>query len=56
MGKLASVVVVLALVSLVSFSVGRAGRDGRIARCHVFVNDSDFYELRKILLGNLLDR
>jgi superfamily II DNA helicase RecQ len=35
--------------------IGRAGRDGNLARCHMFVNDHDFYELRRLLLTNLLD-
>lgn len=23
--------------------IGRAGRDGRVARCHVFVSNEDYY-------------
>jgi len=35
--------------------IGRAGRDGKLARCHMFVHDEDFYLLRKLLLVDLLD-
>ena len=35
--------------------IGRAGRDGTLARCHMFLNDSDFYQLRRITLSDLLD-
>ena len=26
--------------------IGRAGRDGNLARCHLFLEDNDFYDLR----------
>ena len=35
--------------------IGRAGRDGNLARCHLFLRDSDFYELRSKTLADLLD-
>jgi superfamily II DNA helicase RecQ len=35
--------------------IGRAGRDGKLARCHMFLNDADFYQLRRITLSDLLD-
>lgn len=36
--------------------IGRAGRDGNLARCHMFLSDSDFYSLRQITLQDLLDQ
>jgi len=30
--------------------IGRAGRNGQLARCHLFLNDDDFYTLRRITL------
>lgn len=35
--------------------IGRAGRDGNLARCHMFLNNDDFYQLRRITLSDLLD-
>ena len=35
--------------------IGRAGRDGTLARCHMFLDDSDFYSLRQISMQDLLD-
>jgi len=35
--------------------IGRAGRDGTLARCHMFLNNQDFYQLRRITLSDLLD-
>lgn len=35
--------------------IGRAGRDGKLARCHLFLNDEDFYQIRRITLTNILD-
>jgi superfamily II DNA helicase RecQ len=35
--------------------IGRAGRDGKLARCHMFLNNDDFYQLRRITLSDLLD-
>lgn len=35
--------------------IGRAGRDGTLARCHMFLNNTDFYQLRRITLSDLLD-
>lgn len=35
--------------------IGRAGRDGKTARCHMFLNNADFYHLRGITLSDLLD-
>ena len=35
--------------------IGRAGRDGKLARCHLFLDDNDFYALRQITLQDLLD-
>ena len=35
--------------------IGRAGRDGTLARCHMFLDNDDFYNLRQITLQDLLD-
>lgn len=35
--------------------IGRAGRDGKLARCHMFLHDKDYYQLRSISLSDLLD-
>ena len=35
--------------------IGRSGRDGTLARCHLFLDDNDFYSLRQITLQDLLD-
>ena len=35
--------------------IGRAGRDGKLARCHMFLRNEDFYQLRRITLSDLLD-
>jgi len=35
--------------------IGRSGRDGTLARCHMFLDDNDFYSLRQITLQDLLD-
>ena len=35
--------------------IGRAGRNGLLARCHMFLNNEDFYALRRITLSDLLD-
>jgi ATP-dependent DNA helicase Q4 len=35
--------------------IGRAGRDGKLARCHLFLNDEDFYKLRRMVLTDILD-
>lgn len=35
--------------------IGRAGRDGKLARCHLFLRNEDFYQLRRITLSDLLD-
>lgn len=35
--------------------IGRAGRDGKLARCHMFLRNEDFYQLRRISLSDLLD-
>lgn len=35
--------------------IGRAGRDGKLARCHMFLSNDDFYQLRRISLSDLLD-
>ena len=35
--------------------IGRAGRDGTLARCHMFLSNEDFYQLRRITLSDLLD-
>jgi len=35
--------------------IGRSGRDGTLARCHMFLNNDDFYQLRRITLSDLLD-
>lgn len=35
--------------------IGRAGRDGTLARCHMFLSNDDFFQLRRITLSDLLD-
>ena len=35
--------------------IGRAGRDGKLARCHMFLDNEDFYNIRKLVLSDLLD-
>jgi superfamily II DNA/RNA helicase len=35
--------------------IGRAGRDGKLARCHLFLNNDDFYQLRRLVLKDILD-
>jgi len=35
--------------------IGRAGRDGTLARCHMFLNNDDFFQIRRLILGDLLD-
>jgi superfamily II DNA helicase RecQ len=35
--------------------IGRTGRDGTLARCHMFLSNDDFYQLRRITLSDLLD-
>lgn len=35
--------------------IGRAGRDGKLARCHLFLCNEDFFAIRRLILGDLLD-
>ena len=35
--------------------IGRAGRDGKLARCHLFLNNEDFYLIRRLILTDILD-
>ena len=35
--------------------IGRAGRDGTLARCHMFLNNDDFFQIRRLILSDLLD-
>ena len=35
--------------------IGRAGRDGKLARCHLFLNNEDFFLIRRLILTDLLD-
>ena len=35
--------------------IGRAGRDGKLARCHMFLNNDDFFQIRRLILTDLLD-
>lgn len=35
--------------------IGRAGRDGKLARCHMFLNNDDFYNIRRLVLSDMLD-
>ena len=35
--------------------IGRAGRDGKLARCHMFLNNDDFFQIRRLILADLLD-
>ena len=36
--------------------IGRAGRRGTLAQCHLFLNDHNYYGLRQMALGNLIDK
>lgn len=36
--------------------IGRAGRDGKLARCHMFLNNEDFYQIRRLVLTDILDQ
>ena len=36
--------------------IGRAGRDGNLAHCHMFLNNEDFFQLRRLILSDLLDK
>lgn len=36
--------------------IGRAGRDGNLAKCHLIMSDTNYYSLRQILLSNLVDQ
>ena len=36
--------------------IGRAGRDGKLARCHMFLNNEDFFLIRRLILTDLLDQ
>ena len=35
--------------------IGRAGRDGNHAKCHMMINDQNYYELRQLVLKNIID-
>nr|AEV53961.1 RecQ-like protein [Stylonychia lemnae] len=35
--------------------IGRAGRDGKLARCHLFLCNEDFYLIRRLILTDILD-
>ena len=35
--------------------IGRAGRDGKLAKCHLIINDQNYYQLRQLILKNILD-
>ena len=35
--------------------IGRSGRDGHLARCHLFLGNEDFFLIRRLLLTDLLD-
>lgn len=35
--------------------IGRAGRDGKLARCHMFLANEDFFSIRRLILTDLLD-
>lgn len=35
--------------------IGRAGRDGTLARCHMFLNNDDFFQIRRLILTDILD-
>lgn len=36
--------------------IGRAGRDGKLAKCHLIISDTNYYSLRQILLSNIIDK
>ena len=36
--------------------IGRAGRDGKLAKCHLIISDRNYYALRQLLLTNMIDR
>lgn len=35
--------------------IGRAGRDGKLARCHMFLHNEDFFLIRRLVLADVLD-
>lgn len=35
--------------------IGRAGRDGKLARCHMFLDNNDYFLIRRLILTDLLD-
>ena len=36
--------------------IGRAGRNGEYARCHLFMNDLNYYQLWQLHLSNIVDK
>jgi len=36
--------------------IGRAGRDGKLARCHMFLHNDDFFQIRRLVLTDILDQ
>ena len=36
--------------------IGRAGRDGKLARCHMFLHNDDFFQIRRLILTDILDQ
>ncbi|CAI2373563.1 unnamed protein product [Moneuplotes crassus] len=35
--------------------IGRAGRDGNLAKCHLIISDKNYYSLRALLLKSIVD-
>ena len=36
--------------------IGRAGRDGNHAECHLIISDQNYYSIRQLLLKNIVDK
>lgn len=36
--------------------IGRAGRDGNLAKCHLIISDQNYYSLRQLLLKSMIDK
>ena len=36
--------------------IGRAGRDGNLAKCHLIISDMNYYALRQLLLKSIIDK
>ena len=36
--------------------IGRAGRDGKPAYCHLFLSDEDYFKMRGLMYGEIVER